>query len=128
MTRSGDYFVSLDERVQISNSSNTDAFVSLHYDTFSAVPVSGVTTYYNSDSDAALARSLDSTLASTVSLPSRGTQQARYKVLRETNAPSVLIELGFITNPNDLTVVQTSDYQSSVARAITNGLINHLNN
>ncbi|MEK4298463.1 N-acetylmuramoyl-L-alanine amidase [Oceanobacillus sp. FSL W8-0428] len=128
VTRSGDYFVSLDERVQISNSSNTDAFVSLHYDTFSAVPVSGVTTYYNSDSDAALARSLDSTLASTVSLPSRGTQQAGYKVLRETNAPSVLIELGFITNPNDLTVVQTSDYQSSVARAITNGLINHLNN
>lgn len=128
MTRSGDYFVSLDERAQISNSYNTDAFISLHYDTFSAVPVSGVTTYYNSGSDASLARLLDSTLTSTVSLPSRGTQQAGYKVLRETNAPSVLIELGFITNPNDLTVVQTADYQSSVARAITNGLINYLNN
>ncbi|MFD1416483.1 N-acetylmuramoyl-L-alanine amidase [Oceanobacillus jeddahense] len=127
-TRSGDYFVSLDERVQTSNSYNTDAFISLHYDSFSAVPVSGVTTYYNSDSDATLANSLNSTLSSTVSLPSRGTQQAGYKVLQETNAPSVLIELGYITNPHDLTVVQTGDYQSSVARAITNGLINHLNN
>lgn len=127
MTRNGDYFVSLDERARISNSYNTDAFISLHYDSFSAVPVSGVTTYYNSDSDAALASSLNSTLSSTVSLPSRGTQQAGYKVLENTNAPSVLIELGYITNPHDLTVVQTGDYQSSVARAITNGLINHLN-
>ncbi|MFD1064623.1 N-acetylmuramoyl-L-alanine amidase [Oceanobacillus locisalsi] len=128
MTRSSDYFVSLAERVQISNSNNTDAFISLHYDSFSAVPVSGVTTYYNSDSDTDLANSLNSTLSSTVSLPSRGTQQAGYKVLEETNAPSVLIELGYITNPNDITVVQTSDYQSSAARAITNGLINYLNN
>ncbi|WP_152656971.1 N-acetylmuramoyl-L-alanine amidase [Oceanobacillus sp. CFH 90083] len=128
MTRSGDYFVSLEERVRISNSYNTDAFISLHYDSFSAVPVSGVTTYYNSNADAALAGSLNSTLSSTVSLPSRGTQPAGYKVLAETNAPSVLIELGYITNPHDLTVVQTADYQSSVARAITNGLINHLSN
>lgn len=127
MTRNGDYFVSLDERARISNSYNTDAFISLHYDSFSAVPVSGVTTYYNSDSDAALASSLNSTLSSTVSLPSRGTQHAGYKVLENTNAPSVLIELGYITNPHDVTVVQTGDYQSSVARAITNGLINHLN-
>ncbi|MFC4661587.1 N-acetylmuramoyl-L-alanine amidase [Oceanobacillus aidingensis] len=127
VTRNGDYFVSLDERARISNSYNTDAFISLHYDSFSAVPVSGVTTYYNSDSDTALASSLNSTLSSTVSLPSRGTQQAGYKVLENTNAPSVLIELGYITNPHDLTVVQTGDYQSSVARAITNGLINHLN-
>jgi len=127
MTRNGDHFVSLDERARISNSYNTDAFISLHYDSFSAVPVSGVTTYYNSDSDASLASSLNSTLSSTVSLPSRGTQQAGYKVLENTNAPSVLIELGYITNPHDVTVVQTGDYQSSVARAITNGLINHLN-
>lgn len=127
-TRSGDYFVSLDERARISNSNNTDAYISLHYDTFSAMPVSGVTTYYNSDSDVSLANSLDSTLSSTVSLPTRGTEQAGYKVLRETSAPSVLLELGFLTNPNDLAVAQTADYQSSVARAITNGLINYLNN
>ncbi|WP_080872225.1 N-acetylmuramoyl-L-alanine amidase [Oceanobacillus timonensis] len=128
MTRSSDYFVSLDERVQMSNKNNTDAFISLHYDSFSAVPVSGVTTYYNSDSDTGLADSLNSTLASTVPLPSKGTKQANYKVLAETDAPSVLIELGYITNPNDLTTVQSADYQSSAGRAITNGLINYLNN
>lgn len=124
-TRSGDYFVPLEERARISNSYNTDAFISLHYDSVSLIPATGVTTYYHSSKDLNLGKSVQSALSSAVSLPSRGTEPANYKVLVETDAPSILLELGFITNPNDLTIAQTSEYQSDVARGITNGLINY---
>ncbi|PAV31500.1 N-acetylmuramoyl-L-alanine amidase [Virgibacillus profundi] len=125
VTRSGDYFVSLNERVRINNVYNTHAFVSLHYNAYPIIAVNGVSTYYSSESDQNLARDVQASLASTVNMYDRGVMQADYRVLRYSNAPSILMELGFITNPNDLSIVQTADYQSKVAQAVTNGLINY---
>ncbi|RDW22377.1 N-acetylmuramoyl-L-alanine amidase [Oceanobacillus arenosus] len=127
VTRLGDYYISLDERAQISNSYNTDAFISLHYNAFPILGVQGVSTYYSSDTDHQLAQSVHSSLVSNVNLNNRGIIQEHYKVLRSTYAPSILMELGFITNPYDLSMIQTSDYQYKVAQAITNGLINYFN-
>ena len=126
LTRSGDYFVSLDERVRISDSNHADAFVSLHYNAFPIISIGGISTYYASGSGKNLAQSVQSSLASTVNLQDRGVMQANYRVIQQSSAPAVLMELGFITNPNDLSVVQTSDYQNKVAQAITNGLKNYL--
>ncbi len=125
VTRNGDYFVSLDKRADISNSYQTDAFVSLHYDSYPAIGVSGVTTYFGNGSDRGLAQNIQSSLASTVSLDNRGIMQRNFSVLRGTTAPSVLIELGFISNPNDLATVQTAAYQNQVATAITDGLVDY---
>ncbi|WP_077358865.1 N-acetylmuramoyl-L-alanine amidase [Virgibacillus halodenitrificans] len=125
MTRSGDYFVTLGKRVAISNSYDTDAFVSLHYNTFPMLSINGTSTYYYSDKDAGLATKVQSAMASTVPLASRGSLQANYKVLRENRAPSILMELGFITNPNDLAHIKTADYQNNVGQAITTGLQNY---
>ena len=125
VTRNGDYFVSLDNRASISNSYQTDAFVSLHYDSFPTIGVNGVTTYFGNGSDRGLAQNIQSSLASTVSLDNRGIMQRDFSVLRGTTAPSVLIELGFISNPNDLAIVQTAAYQNQVATAITDGLVDY---
>ncbi|OZU89240.1 N-acetylmuramoyl-L-alanine amidase [Virgibacillus indicus] len=128
LTRAGDYFVSLNERARISNAYNTHAFVSLHYNAFPIISVNGVSTYYSSTSDKQLAREVQSYLASTVSLHNRGIMQGHYRVLRNSHAPSILLELGFITNPNDLSIIQTADYQNKVAQAVTNGLKNYFHN
>lgn len=127
-TRSGDYFVSLDDRVNISNTHHTDAFVSLHYDSFPAISVGGVTTYFYGNGDRSLAQNIQSSLASTVSLNNRGILERSFRVLRDTTAPSVLVELGFVTNPSDMAIIKTADYQNQVATAITNGLINYFHN
>ncbi|AXI10746.1 SH3 domain-containing protein [Oceanobacillus sp. 143] len=127
VTRLGDHYISLNQRAHISNSYNTDAFISLHYNAFPIIGVHGVNTYYSSQSDYQLARNVHSSLVSNVNLNNRGIIQENYKVLRSTNAPSILMELGFITNPNDLSIIQTSDYQFKVAQSITNGLINYFN-
>ncbi|GAB3048693.1 N-acetylmuramoyl-L-alanine amidase [Virgibacillus ainsalahensis] len=128
MTRSGDYFISLDERVGISNNHNTHAFVSLHYNSFPLLSVNGNSTFYYSNTDRTLAQQVQSAMASTTSLNNRGIMEGDYRVLRNTSAPSVLVELGFISNQYDLSVVQTSDYQYKAAEAITNGLKNYFHN
>src|SRR5690625_2925606 len=64
MTRSGDYFVSLDDRVRISQDYNTHAFISLHYDTFPAISIHGVSTYFNSNVDRELANAMQPSLSS----------------------------------------------------------------
>lgn len=51
----------------------------------------------------------------------RGVKQAGFLVLRETAAPSVLIELGFINNPNEARFLSTASGQQTMANAIYSG-------
>ncbi|MBY7144914.1 N-acetylmuramoyl-L-alanine amidase [Virgibacillus sp. NKC19-3] len=126
MTRTDDNFIPLEKRAQISNESQADAFISLHYDSFPIQSVNGVTTYFHSNgADRHFAEEIQASLASTVNLQGRGAMQANYSVLRNNNAPSVVTELGFLTNQSDLATVQTADYQNNVAQAIENGLKNY---
>ncbi|WP_196493776.1 N-acetylmuramoyl-L-alanine amidase [Ornithinibacillus caprae] len=123
LTRTNDKFVSLDKRIEISNTNKPDAFISIHYNSFSMENVGGFNTYYYSyGSDLELANSIHTSLAEEVNLRNRGVLRDDYRVLRYNNSPAVLIELGFITNSNDLLVIQTEEYQSGVAKAITNGI------
>ncbi|SFL91161.1 N-acetylmuramoyl-L-alanine amidase [Gracilibacillus orientalis] len=125
VTRTGDNFVLLDDRVRISNSYYTDAFISLHYDSSLNMSANGVTTYFADIADKKMGESIQSSIISQVSLHDRGVRQANYKVLVNSSAPSVLLELGFISNPHNLPIVQTESYQNSVATGITNGLITY---
>ncbi|WP_156854100.1 N-acetylmuramoyl-L-alanine amidase [Oceanobacillus sp. AG] len=124
-TRTSDYYLSLDERANLSNAYDTDAFISIHYNSFPIVSVQGINTFYYSDAGYQLGKHVHSNLSSTVPLTNRGLGQTGYKVLRNTDAPAILLELGFITNPYDLSVIQTADYQQTVAESIAQGLLNY---
>lgn len=129
LTRTGDSYVSLDQRIQISNDYQTDAFVSIHYNAFPVPIVKGTSTYYYAGgNDKNLAQSIQSALADVSSVYDRGIRQGDFKVLRENSDLAVLIEMGFITNPDELETIQSSEFQNEAAEAITNGLINYFNN
>ena len=129
LTRSNDTYVSLENRVNFSESYWTHAFISLHYNAFSLGASNGIGTYYYSNqSDYQLAQEIQTALEKHSNLRSRGINHDTYYVLRENKDPSVLVELGFITNPNDLATIQSDSHASNVANAITEGLINYLNN
>lgn len=127
-TRSGDYFLSLDERINISNAYDTHAFISVHFNAFPVVAAQGINTFYASNTSRALASNVQNSLAASVSLNDRGIMQADYKVLRNTDAPAILLELGFITNAYDLSVIRTAEYQQQVGEAVANGLMNYFHN
>src|SRR5699024_6053119 len=48
-TRTGDYFISLEQRVGISHDHNADAVISLHYNAFPVITVQGINTYFYSN-------------------------------------------------------------------------------
>ncbi|MFS0615774.1 N-acetylmuramoyl-L-alanine amidase [Lederbergia ruris] len=123
MTRDNDYYVSLEKRTQISRDYNTHVFISLHYNAHPAHNIGGIETHYSTgESSYALAKKVQAELVSSTSMRGRGIQQSGFHVIRENNAPSILVELGFITNPNELAYIQTQDYQNHVANGIVEGI------
>ncbi|MFC4558212.1 N-acetylmuramoyl-L-alanine amidase [Virgibacillus kekensis] len=126
MTRTSDRFVTLEDRVRISNSYNTDAFISLHYNAYPLFTVNGISThFYGGNKNRALAKAVQGSLVNNTSLNDRGLMQNGFHVLKNTNAPSILVELGFISNSYDLATIKTAGYHQRVATSIVNGLKNY---
>ncbi|MFS0673304.1 N-acetylmuramoyl-L-alanine amidase [Ornithinibacillus sp. 179-J 7C1 HS] len=124
LTRADDSFVTLSDRVFISNQNSTDAFISIHFNAFDADYVGGINTYYHMNGKR-LANEIQMALSKEVPLKNRGVIQHDYRVLRDNKYPAVLLELGFITNTAELATLQTDDYKDKVARAISIALISY---
>ena len=70
-------------------------------------------------------RVLDS-LGGVAKLHSRRVEQAGFRVLRSPDIPSILVETGFISNPEESRLLATRDYQQRIANAIVAGVRAHL--
>lgn len=126
LTRQTDEFISLNDRVYSAHRANADAFISLHYDSVEeANSMSGTTTYYYSKDEKPLADTINHYLAQDVRLDNNGVRNGNYFVLRQNAQPSVLLELGYLNNEYDITVVNTQAYQASVADAVYQALDNY---
>lgn len=126
MTRSEDTFTSLNDRVVLAENAYADAFISIHYDAFDTPNImSGTTTYYYSESEKPLADTINYYLEQHGPLGNNGVRLGDYFVLRNNSRPSVLVELGYLDNDHDITVVNTQAYQSAVVEAIYQGFREH---
>ncbi|MFQ6108195.1 MAG: N-acetylmuramoyl-L-alanine amidase [Candidatus Aminicenantales bacterium] len=56
----------------------------------------------------------------------RGIKQAPFKVLTGVASPAVLVEVAFISNPEEERRLETEEFQEGVAQAIYRGLVNFL--
>lgn len=128
LTRSSDSYVSLADRIRISDAYTTHAFISVHYNAFPNSSADGINTFYYSSKDQKLAEYVHQGLASAVTLRDRGMVPNNYYVLRNNHAPSILLELGFLTNYNDFATIRSNSFQHQVANGITNGLKNYFAN
>lgn len=128
LTRTSDKYVSLKDRVRISESYATDAFISLHFNAFTSSDPNGVSThYYDVNDDHELAKHVQDALHQQTDLKDRGVRQDDYHVLRKNRDTSILVELGFITNPSDVQAIQNNENASAVATAIADGLKQYFN-
>ncbi|KRG12784.1 N-acetylmuramoyl-L-alanine amidase [Lederbergia galactosidilytica] len=127
MTRNGDYYVPLQKRIQISNAYNTHAFISLHYNAHPISNVNGIETHYTGEGSYTLAREVHAALERNTALINRGVKQSGFYVISENNIPSILVELGFITNPDELEYIQTQEYENNVANGIVDGIRHYFN-
>ncbi|WP_339147014.1 MULTISPECIES: SH3 domain-containing protein [unclassified Sutcliffiella] len=122
MTRQHDTSVPLLARPQMANYHRADAFISVHYDSIDDSSVTGTTTFYYSHSDKTLADSVHSSLIQFTNLRDRSVRQENYLVLRESMQPSLLLELGYISNRGEELTVISGDFQERASTAIYQGL------
>lgn len=129
MTRTGDYYVSLDERVSITNKLTPAAFVSIHLNSFPTPGAkSGIETYYFTPQSEPLAGAIHRNLVAMLGLPDNGIRQRRFYVLRNTIVPAVLVEACYLNHPTDGALVMNEQFREKIALAILNGLEEYFGN
>ncbi|WP_409251477.1 SH3 domain-containing protein [Bacillus sp. SCS-153A] len=128
LTRDDDTYSSLSARVALAHYHNSDAFISVHYDSIYDSSIKGYTAYYYHSYQKELSQSIIDNLATTLSSRNRGVKNGNYYVLRENKQPAVLLELGYLSNPTEEALVNTHSFQDMAARSIYNGLNEYFRN
>lgn len=128
MTRTSDRFVSLQQRVNFSINHRPDAFVSIHHNAFQDRNVHGTMTFFHSNQDRVLAEHIHREVVQQTGFRNLNVRHGNFHVLRQNPAPSVLIELGFLTNYNNELAIRTRQFQENASNGILFGLARYFQN
>ena len=125
LTRDCDSFLALTERAEFANRNKADLYVSIHANALDDSSYSGLFTFYYADlrSSEKPAELIQSAASEETGAFDRGTRTENYVVLRKTDMPAVLVEMGFMTCPEELAFLTDDEYQTKMARGIAKGIL-----
>ncbi len=150
MTRSTDAFPTLGQRVIYANRIADSIFVSLHFNSFTNNTAKGIETYALSpqgsgthnergvknnflkgnarDSEnIALATAIHASVIKKTQADDRGIKRDRFTVLAGLAMPAILVEGGFLSNPQDARKIASTAYLSLLSNGITSGIVAYRN-
>ncbi len=125
MTRDKDEYVSLQDRVAISENFMPDIFISIHVNSSTGTEASGIETHYYHQESILLAQTLHASLASAINTKNRGLFKSKFYVINHTTVPAVLMEIGFISNSAERAELNGSSRKKATAKAIVEGVENY---
>lgn len=125
MTRDGDEYVSLQDRVAISENFEPDIFISIHVNSSTGTEASGVETHYYHQESLLLAQTLHAALASAIDTKNRGLFKSKFYVINHTTDPAILMEIGFISNDKERAELNGPARRKATAKAIVEGVENY---
>ena len=172
LSRSGDYYLSLKERIKLAKKNKADIFVSIHADSSKNKNASGISVFSLSDrasdkeaqilanrennadnilgaqkkirdpfvygslikmfqreamnDSSYLAKKIISNLTKTKLAINRGHRFAGFAVLKSYEIPSVLIEIGFLSNLKEEKKMLNKSYLDNLSKALANSIKNYL--
>ncbi|WP_018703289.1 N-acetylmuramoyl-L-alanine amidase family protein [Anaeromusa acidaminophila] len=114
----------LSARTAVANNARADAFVSIHNDSFSSPTASGTSSFYYEKTkyDGLLSDCLQEQLLNAGGRNDRGSNTANFYVIKRTVMPATLVELAFISNPEEERLLASPTFQQKMANAIVMGL------
>ncbi len=122
-TRNEDRFVGLFERPALANRLKADLFVSIHCNSEGRRgPVQGTETWYYTERSKCLAAIMQMCLTEGLGRPDRGVKRARFVVVREAEMPAVLVELAFLSNDEEESLLAQRAFRERAARSIVAGI------
>jgi len=124
LSKEGDTFISLTDRASIGNRLG-DIFVSIHHNSSTSSSPQGTETYYfpGASDGKALATIMQRKLIENLNSTNRGIKTANFSVLRNSTIPSVLLEIGFVSNSHEAALLAQPEYRQRAAEAIYAGLL-----
>ncbi|MGM0445146.1 MAG: N-acetylmuramoyl-L-alanine amidase [Bacillota bacterium] len=128
LTREDDTFISLNQRVKFANDNNARIFVSIHNNSSTKRTSEGTETFIapNKVGDSSLlAENIQSELIKSSGLFNRGVKEEYLYVIRYTEMPAVLVEVAFLSNPNEQKLLTDDDFIKDTADAISQGILNY---
>ncbi len=174
LTRTGDYYVGLDQRIAIADKDQAHLFISIHADAFTSPQPRGASVFFLNDrrTNTEIARWVENHERQSARLGGNTTvtrddrnvnktlldlqftnskregeklaieilaelkkiarlhkskpAEASLAVLRQPQIPSVLVELGFISNPTEERLLFQRSYQDKLAGALTNAVMKYM--
>lgn len=126
MTREDDAFVELSDRVEFANRRNAKVYVSIHCNSSEDGSGHGIETYYaesKEESSKTLAESIQSNIILETGAKDREVKTADYAVILGTDMPAALVEMGFFTDEQERTLLQSEEYQQKLAQGIADGIL-----
>ncbi|MEG0351619.1 MAG: N-acetylmuramoyl-L-alanine amidase, partial [Enterococcus sp.] len=131
MTRTGDSYPTLQDRVAFTKAKHGEIFVSVHVNSASSTSASGTETYYNVsagdqfEEDKLLAKYINNEIVKNANMKDRGVKEGPFYVIKNMIIPSVLVELGFLTNASDRDKLTNDKYAEIFAQSIYNGIVQY---
>lgn len=139
-TRYGDYDLSnnytssrkksdLNNRAKIINESGADIYISIHLNSINSSNWSGAQVFYDdvNSQNKIFANIMQKELKADLKT-SREVKEIKDILLnRKVKVPGILIEAGFLSNPNDRYKLRQDDYQEKIAISIKKGIIKYFN-
>ncbi len=122
----GRYHRDLAARVEMVEESDADLFISLHANAASNSKRQGPEVFYyaKSEPSKSLANAIQNELSKVIkSAPTAN--PGNYFVLRRNKIPAALIEVGYITNIEERSLLQSPEHQRKLAEAIAKGIYNY---
>ncbi|MBP2646024.1 MAG: cell wall hydrolase/autolysin [Firmicutes bacterium] len=116
----------LEARVDIANEASADIFISIHNDAFTSNAASGTTTYHYGDTESTkLATYVQHSLTEELGTKDRGSRFASFYIIRYTDMPAILVEVAFISNPEEEMLLASVDGRFKAAESIFLGIVKY---
>lgn len=130
LTRERDEFISLNERANFANFCEADLFISIHANSARGYAEGTETFVWNKRHNPwslKLARLIQKEYTERAKRKNRGVKKANFAVLRNTNMPAVLTEVGFISNAQEEKYMKSRRGRRKLAYCIYQAVKQYLN-
>jgi len=122
LTRNEDRRNNLKEIAAFAQEVKADLLISLHYNATDNPQISGTETYYYNPCSQKFAEVMHETLIRGIKRKDRGLRRVPFYVVKNTEAPSVLLEPVYLTHPEESSLIKSSSFQEEIARDIVQGI------
>ena len=133
MTRECDGTISLEDRVKRAQENNANIFISIHLNSipdtaFNVHKHKGTSVYYYNKNSKQLAEYVQDSVVKGLGTRKEGVKTASFAVTRPTDYIGILVEVAYMTNPNDSVLYRKENFPRESAKSIADGVYMYINN